>query len=182
MKGIVEQSFRLLNKEGLHDLLGSTRGGKVVRGSHDPKKDATYTLNEVTNILLEAVLEHNRNIFKELAFQKSILIDNDLSPTPINFWNIHLENHMHALKKADEEQVIVHLLTPVEVSMTAQGLRYKNVYYSCRYLIKNNLSSVARTNGQWQVDARIFEDIVDYIYVKFDKNSAYIKCDLLPSQ
>lgn len=39
-KGIVEQRFKILNAEVLHELLGTTRGGFVVRGSRDPRKDS----------------------------------------------------------------------------------------------------------------------------------------------
>ncbi|NMV21453.1 transposase, partial [Vibrio parahaemolyticus] len=76
-KGIVEKRFDILNKELLHDLMGTTRGGNVVRGSRDPRKDAIYTLKEVTTQMIQAVLDHNRSIFDELALSSPLLIQND---------------------------------------------------------------------------------------------------------
>jgi hypothetical protein len=128
---------------------------------------------------LDAVLEHNRSIFSELAISNSLLINNNLAPTPLNFWNIHLSNHMHALKKVNAEQIMAQLLTPVKVSMTRGGLKYKDLYYSCDHIVKNKLASVARSHGQWSLDARVFEDSTDYIYVKFQENSLLKKCYLL---
>lgn len=84
-KGVVEKRFDILNKEVIHDLLGTTRGGQVVRGNRDPRKDAIYTIKEVSIEIIKAVLEHNRSIFNDLAFSSPLLIENDLSPTPTNY-------------------------------------------------------------------------------------------------
>jgi putative transposase len=178
-KGIVEQTFRLLNIEVTHDMLGSTRGGQVVRGSRDPRKDAIYTLNEVITKLIEAVLEHNRSIFDDLATSNRLIIDNDLSPTPINFWNIHMQQHQHALKKSSSNEICARLLSPVAVSMTESGILYRNLYYTCEYIEENNLGSIARTNGRWSMDARVNEDTTDSIYVRLTRDQGFTECRLL---
>ncbi|MEI6895830.1 MAG: hypothetical protein V5789_14640 [Colwellia sp.] len=72
-KAMVERRFGLLNDEVIHSLLGTTRGGKVVRGDRDPRKDATYTLKEFTTLLIEAVLELNRSIYNNLATTSPLL-------------------------------------------------------------------------------------------------------------
>lgn len=178
-KGIVEQTFRLLNLEVTHDMLGSTRGGQVVRGSRDPRKDAIYTLNEVITELIEAVLEHNRSIFDDLATSNRLIIDNNLSPTPINFWNIHMQQHQHALKKASQNEIWARLLSPATVSMTESGILYRNLYYTCDYIEKNNWGSIARSNGRWSMDARINEDTSDVIYVQLTRDQGFTECRLL---
>ena len=63
--------------------------------------------------------------------------------------------------------------------MTRKGIHYKNLHYSCDYIVQNKLASVARSNGQWTLDARIVEDIADYIFVRFESSGDLIKCDLL---
>lgn len=178
-KGIVEQRFNILNNDVLHRLLGTTRGGTIVRGMKDPRKDSIYTLREVTKLLIEAVLEHNKKMFDGLARSSSLLIGNDLPPTPINFWNIHLREHKHALKKADFHEVIARLMLPAVVSMTRDGIEYKGMYYSCDEVVENNLASLARTNGRWKLDARIDENTTDHIFVRFDSNERFVKCSLL---
>ncbi|HHH0803601.1 TPA: transposase [Yersinia enterocolitica] len=179
-KGVVEKRFDILNKDIIHDLLGSTRGGQIVRGSRDPRKDSIYTLSQLTVHLIQAVLEHNRSIINDLAQTSSLLIENDLSPTPINYWKIHLIKHRHALKSSDKNEVISRLLPPAEVSMTRSGIHYNGLYYFCEQVEQLNLASIARTSGRWRLHARIDENTTDYIYVRLDKNKDFTKCTLLP--
>lgn len=179
-KGVVEKRFDIINKEVLHELLGTTRGGQIVRGSRDPRKDAIYTLKEITAEIIKAVLEHNRSILENLAFSSPLLIENDLSPTPLNYWKIHLAKHKHELQLANSNEVIARLLPSAEVSMTRSGIYFNGMYYSCSELEECNLASVARSSGQWRLEARIDENTTNYIYVRLDKNKEFIRCDLLP--
>lgn len=179
-KGVVEKRFDIINKEVLHELLGTTRGGQVVRGSRDPRKDAIYTLKEVTAEIIKAILKHNRSILDNLAFSSSLLIENDLSPTPLNYWKIHLAKHRHELQSANSDEVIARLLPSSEVSMTRSGIYFNGMYYSCSEVEELNLASVARSSGRWRLEARIDENTTNYIYVRLDKNKGFIRCDLLP--
>lgn len=179
-KGVVEKRFDIINKEVVHELLGTTRGGQVVRGSRDPRKDAIYTLKEVTAEIIKAVLEHNRSIFDDLAFASPLLIENDLSPTPLNYWKIHIAKHKHELQSANSDEVIARLLPPAEVSMTRSGIYFNGMYYSCSEVEELNLTSVARSSGRWRLEARIDENTTNYIYVHLDKNRGFVRCDLLP--
>jgi hypothetical protein len=179
-KGVVEKRFDIINKEVLHELLGTTRGGQVVRGSRDPRKDAIYTLNEVTAEIIKAVLEHNRSILDGLAFSSPLLIEHDLSPTPINYWKIHIAKHRHELQSANGDEVIARLLPSAEVSMTRSGIYFNGMYYSCSEVEELNLASVARSSGRWRLEARIDENTTNYIYVRLDKNREFIRCYLLP--
>ncbi|MEZ8796800.1 Mu transposase C-terminal domain-containing protein [Vibrio cyclitrophicus 1F53] len=179
-KGVVEKRFDIINKEVLHELLGTTRGGQVIRGSRDPRKDATYTLKEVTAEIIKAVLEHNRSILDGLAFSSPLLIENDLSPTPINYWKIHIAKHRHELQSANGDEVIARLLPSAEVSMTRSGIYFNGMYYSCSEVEELNLASVARSSGRWRLEARIDENTTNYIYVRLDKNREFIRCNLLP--
>lgn len=179
-KGVVEKRFDIINKKGLHDLLGTTRGGQVVRGSRDPRKDAIYTLNEITVEIIKVILEHNRSILDDLAFSSPLLIENDLSPTPLNYWKIHIAKHKHELQSANRNEVISRILPPAEVSMTRSGIYFNGMYYSCSEIEELNLASVARSSGRWKLEARIDENTTNFIYVRLDKNKEFIRCDLLP--
>lgn len=178
-KGVVEKRFDIINKEVLHELLGTTRGRQVVRGSRDPRKYAIYTLKEVTTEIIKAVLEHNRSILDGLAFSSPLLIENDLAPTPLNYWKIHLAKHKHELQSANREEVIARLLPSAEVSMTRSGIYFNGMYYSSSDVEELNLASVARSLGRWRLEARIDENTTNYIYVRLDKNKEFVKCNLL---
>lgn len=179
-KGVVEKRFDIINKKVLHELLGTTRGGQVVRGSRDPRKDAIYTIKEITAEIIKVILDHNRSILDGLAFSSPLLIENDLSPTPLNYWKIHIAKHKHELQSANRDEVISRILPPAEVSMTRSGIYFNGMYYSCSEIEKLNLASVARSSGRWKLDARIDENTTNYIYIRLDKNKEFIRCDLLP--
>ncbi|OBU45468.1 DDE-type integrase/transposase/recombinase [Photobacterium damselae] len=179
-KGVVEKRFDIINKEVVHDFLGTTRGGQVVRGSRDPRKDAIYTLKEVTAEIIKAVLEHNRSILDDLAFSSPLLIENDLSPTPLNYWKIHLAKHKHELQVACSDEVVSRLLPPAEVSMTRSGIYFNGLYYSCSEVEERDLASIARSSGQWRLEARIDENTTNHIYVRLEKNKGFTQCFLLP--
>lgn len=179
-KGVVEKRFDILNKEVIHELSGTTRGGQVIRGSRDPRKDAIYTLKEVTAEIIKAVREHNNSIFDNLAFSSPLLIENDLTPTPLNYWKIHISKHKHELQSANSDEVIARLLPSAKVSMTRSGIYFNGMYYTCLELEKLNLASVARSFGQWRLEARIDENTTNHIYVRLDRNKYFTRCHLLP--
>ncbi len=126
------------------------------------------------------MLEHNRSILDGLAYSSPLLIENDLSPTPLNYWKIHLAKHRHELQSANSDEVIARLLPSAEVSMTRSGIYFNGMYYSCSEVDELNLASVARSSGRWRLEARIDENTTNYIYVRLDKNGEFIKCNLLP--
>lgn len=179
-KGVVEKRFDIVNEEVIHESLGSTQGGNIVRGSRDPRKDAIYTLKDVTNLMIKAVLEHNRSIFGDLASSSLLLIQHDLSPTPINYWKIHLSKHMHALTPSNPNEVIARLLPASEASITRNGISFNGMYYFNDEAERLNLASIARTNGHLRVETRIDENTADFIYVKLGKQGDFIKSRLLP--
>jgi putative transposase len=179
-KPFVERRFKILNDQLIHHLIGSTRGGKVVRGDRDPRKDSLHTLREVTTMLIDAALEHNRDIQKSLAFKNSLLIENNLSPTPVNAWRINVSKHMHALSRVEPSEVIASLLPPEQVSMTRSGIKYKEMYYSSLQTEDEKLAAIARTNGRWQLDARVDDNTVNHIYVRLNDKEGFTKCYLSP--
>ena len=179
LKGIVEHRFNILNEKLVHDLMGTTRGRHYVRGDRDPRLDAALTLTEINKLLIDAVLDHNSSIFENLAGQTSLLIESDLSPIPINYWNIHIKKHRHALSRADEAQIRIRLL-PIEwVSMTSKGLRLNDdMYYESNHSEFEDWKVIARTNGSWKLEARIDQDNSSFIYVRLKHDESFYRCYL----
>ncbi|WP_025626877.1 DDE-type integrase/transposase/recombinase [Vibrio parahaemolyticus] len=178
-KSLVERRFGYLNDKSLHRLLGSSRGGKIIRGSPDPRKSAIYTLREITTLLIRDVIEHNKEIFDDLALTSHLLIENDLTPTPINYWNVHLSNYRHALKKAGVDEINARLLPREEVSMTRSGVLFNEMYYSCQRVRDENLAAIARNHGRFKLEARVNYDDTSYIYVRLKDNEGFTRCDIL---
>lgn len=179
-KAMVERKFGLFNESLIHGMLGTTRGGKVVQGDGDPRKKANYTLKDFTTLLIDEVIKLNNKPISRLATTSPLLIANDLPPTPNNYWQIHLAEHRHSLKKTNPTDVISQLYPPAEAFMTKNGIEYNNMFYSSERVRSENLASQARENGRRKLEARINENTTNYIYVRFEKNQSFERCDLLP--
>ncbi|MGB5853749.1 MAG: transposase [Oceanisphaera sp.] len=179
-KGVVEHRFHILNENLIHDLMGTTRGVNHIRGDKDPRMDAVHTLNEVIQMIIEDVLKQNSKTLDALAVQTTLLIESDLSPTPLNYWNVHLKKHFHALNKADEAEVRAKLLPVVYVSMTSKGIRLnENMYYECDRPEFEDWKTIARNNGTWRMESRIDSDSASFIYVRLQAHEGFTRCKLM---
>lgn len=180
MKGIVERNFKILNDDLVHQLAGTTNGISYIRGEKDPRLDACLTLEEVTILLIEQILEHNSSTKNVLARQSLLMIASDLPLTPLNYWNIHLENHRHALRCANEADIRAQLLPRIFVSMTEKGIRLnKDMFYQWDSPEFSDLKIIARTSGRWKLEARVDQDNSEFIYVKMFDGEPFVRCNLM---
>lgn len=180
-KAVVERRFGIANKEALHDLDGTTLGKPKGRMDPDPKEKAIHTLDEVTKILIQDFIEFNktRNIEDILT---PGMVSVDLEPTPLNFWNYHVTRHIHSLSAIDEEQARIELMPAAKASITIHGIKFEGMHYSCEIAEKENWFELARAEGEYSVDARIDDGSSNTIYVRKDKRSPLVQCNLLPKQ
>lgn len=179
-KGTVERRFKILNDTLIHQLMGTTNGRYYIRGDIDPRMEAALTLNEVTKMLIDSVLEHNSSTFEALAAQTPLLIESNLKLTPLNYWNIHLQKHKHALIKSNEADIRARLLPSVKVSMTSMGIRRsKDMFYECDRIEFEDWKTIARNSGSWKLEAIIDQDNPSFIHVRLQKNEGFTKCALM---
>ena len=179
-KGIVENKFKMLNDTLVHQLMGTTRGRHHIRGDEDPRLEAALTLDEVTKMLIDAVLEQNSTLLESLAAQSTLLVESNVKPTPLNYWMIHLKKHRHALIKANEADIRARLLPPVTVSMTSKGIRLnKDMYYQCEREEFETWKTIARNTGSWKLEARIDQDNSSFIYVRLQNDENFTRCGLM---
>ena len=174
-KSIVERCFGILNDEVIHRLIGTTRRGKIVKGEPTPQSRACLTIQEVTSLLIREILAHNQRTYEELAYINPLLIENDLVISPKNSWMISLKHGRFSARAVGADEVIARLLIPVNANITAGGIQYNNLFYEC----DPDIASGARVFGRTTCEARIDDNCVDYIYVRFDKNSIFKKHYLL---
>ncbi|TVK96681.1 transposase [Shewanella algae] len=180
LKGIVEQRFNILNQQLVHELMGTTRGRSYIRGDKDPRLDAALTLNEITKLLIDAVLDHNSAIFESLAGQSTLLIESGLAPTPLNYWNIHVQRYRHALTKANEAEVYARLLPVETVTMTKKGIRRNDeMYFKSNHPNFEDWKVIARAGRSWPLEARFNQDNSSFIYVRLQDREGFRRCDLM---
>lgn len=175
LKNIVESRFGILNREKIHSLMGTTRGGSLVRGEEDPKARACYTLRQFTEFMIRVVDEYNHALNEELLYINPLLLKNDIAATPVNSWNVSINALRFSGYKVTEQEVISRLLYADEASITGKGIQYFNRYYTCSVteMIR------ARNFGVTRCDVRIDDNCMDNIYVQFGKNMPFVQSTLL---
>ena len=180
VKGIVERRFKIINDELIHGLMGTTKGRHYIRGDKDPRKNACYTLDDITKLLIREVLEHNDSIKESLIKQSKLLPENSIIPTPRNYWNIHLKLHRHSLRYADEVEIRAKLLPCRWVSMTARGIRLNDdMYYEGDHEEFEAMKVIARHSGRIRLEARIDQDNSSFIHVKVGEEETFTRCTLM---
>ncbi|MBY6187542.1 DDE-type integrase/transposase/recombinase [Marinobacter hydrocarbonoclasticus] len=180
LKGIVEHRFNILNKQLVHELMGTTKGRHYIRGDKDPRTEATLTLKELNKLLIDAVLDHNSAIFESLSGQSTLLIESGLAPTPLNYWNIHMQKHRHALTKANEAEVHARLLPAETVTMTSKGIRRNDeMLYEVKHPNFEDWKVIARAGRSWRMEARFNQDNSSIIYVRLQEQEGFSRCELM---
>jgi len=179
MKSIVERRFGILNEESLHELDGTTKGRFRKRGEIDPREKAIYTLKELTETLLRDVLKHN-NFHQFDDLRTKGLIKANLEPTPLNYWNFHIQKHQHSLQMKSEGDIKALLLPEVKATVTKYGVKYGQLYYICETARKEGWLSAARTGGYWEIEARFDENTPHILWIRPEKENSFIRCTMLP--
>ncbi|MBO9489852.1 hypothetical protein J7384_05710 [Endozoicomonas sp. G2_1] len=179
MKGVVERVFRIYNDEQLHNMDGTTRGKGYSRMDAKPATTATYTLDEVAKTLAAEAIKQNNKKNNDVKNLK-LVIQSGIYPSAINAWKLYLSHHRHSLKIYSPQQVFANLLQPTKVSVTEYGFEYSDLYYTCTEAQNENLFTLSKKFGEYQLEARINRDDTSYIFVKLNKVSPFIKCHLTP--
>lgn len=175
LKGVVESRFHILNQKAIHKLLGTTRGGFIVRGEARPQLKSCYTLKVFTEIMIRAVDEYNHSLNTELLYINPLLLEHNLTATPINSWNVSMNNFRFGGYQITEQEIISRLLYPDSASITSKGIQYGNRFYEC----PEDEMVKARNFGQTRIDVRINDNSMDQIYIKAEKNALFMPRALL---
>lgn len=177
MKGIVENSFNILNRASLHELPGTTKGRQRKRMEPDPRQSAALTLDELTGILIRDVLKHNNSsTFDDLATDD--LIKANLSNTPLNFWNFYVSKHRHFLRKKSLAELKALLLPKIYVKVTKNGICHNDVYYTCDLAEKENWFALARAGKEWKIEGRFDENHLSELIIRPNGRADFIFCHL----
>ena len=179
MKGIVEKRFDILNEKLFHQLEGSTFGRVKNRGDIDPELRSELTLERLSRMMIDDVMEHNRSQFDDLA-TSPLLMKHDLAPTPINFWNAHLQEHRHCLSVYDETFIRANLSPSVKAAVTQSGIEFEGLLYTCDTADQEGWATKARNNGRWSVEARADLDNSSQLFIRPNRRSAFEPCKILP--
>jgi len=170
LKGIVEQSFNLLNINTKQMLPGAVQPDFAIRGGKDYRLDAVLNIKEFTSIIIKYILLHNKKYLTNAPQDDQDIIENSVNQIPIELWNWGIVNRTGSLKKISTENIKIALLPEDIGVVTEKGIRYKNIYYECSDAIRLGWFVTARLNGRWNIDIKYDPRNLNYILIYIDNH------------
>lgn len=126
LKGVVEQSFRLmhLNQNEFLENHG------LIEKRYDSKhhKEATMNIEQYTKMVICFVLSHNQKCLEEYPLTKDML-EKNISAIPAMLWQYGIKHLVSPRPIINKLQFIYELMTPIKVTVSRKGLNYKGLYY-----------------------------------------------------
>jgi hypothetical protein len=174
-KAVVEKRFHLLPAKFRPYVPGYVRCDYKPRTGGDYRLDALLDIDEITAILIELVLYHN-NHHELRGYDREPGMTADRVPSiPIHLHNWGIASRSGAPRSFAPEQVRFALL-PVEkdVSVTAQGVRFRGRMYSSPYAVQRHWFERARRDGVWRVNMSYDPRVADVIYVHVPEEPGYV--------
>jgi hypothetical protein len=166
MKGIIEQYFNTTNETALTRLPGHVKPDARERGGKDYRLDAKLDINQLTKILIQCVLHHNNHHLLETYERTEDMIADGVVPIPLEIWNWGITHLSGALRSFPEDKIKLALMPTDTASVTAKGIRYRNIYYLCDRAVSEYWFETARSKGAWKVDISFDPRNMTTIYIR----------------
>jgi hypothetical protein len=130
-KGIVEQIFNQMNIRVLKWLPGAV-DHDWERGDPDYRHAAILDIQQLNEIMIEAVLYHNNEHMISDGYElDSDLITAKVEPYPVRLYHWGVENKTGHLRERDSEIIRFSLLPESRATVTPHGIRFKHPKSSC---------------------------------------------------
>lgn len=182
MKAIIEKNFHIMEGRVKPLLPAMVDQDTRERGDRDRKLDASLTLEEFTKIILKCILYHNNHHYLTHYSREEMMIEDDIEPIPIKLWNWGIQNRSGKLRSVPEDIVKLNLMPTGSATVTAQGIKFKSMYYGSKQVLKERWFEKARNYGSWSVPVCFDMRNMDYIYIKEPDGRGFEKCFLLEHQ
>ncbi|TVX91606.1 Mu transposase C-terminal domain-containing protein [Paenibacillus agilis] len=178
-KGIVEQQFRLTNSRSIRFIPGAIKERYRERGERDYRLDAKLTLREFTQIMIHNVLYHNNNHHMLWYDRNEFMVADEVTPVPSELWHWGVINRNGRLKKQPDHIVKLNLMVQGEATVTAAGIQFKGMHYSCDMALREQWFVKARAGKTWRVKVCYDPRSTNEIYLWLDEGRSFETCTLL---
>ncbi|MBO8156975.1 MAG: DDE-type integrase/transposase/recombinase [Bacillaceae bacterium] len=180
-KGIIEKQFDIIQKRTKPFLPGYINKDYRERGARDYRLDAKLTIYQFTQLMIKQVISYNTKHYLNNYIRDEEMIQDDVTPIPIELWNWGIENRSGKLRYYPEELVKLHLLPTGQATVTYKGIKFKNMYFSSERAIKESWFPLARQKGSWKLKVSYDPRNMNEIYVHLDQGE-YETAQLLKHQ
>ena len=181
-KGIVERHFKTMHGKvkpfvpGYVDV-DSTQRGKDYR--LDAKK---LNIDKFTEAIIYLILEHNNNHYLDDYQRDTGMIADDVMPIPKELWQWGITNRSGRLKTFPEDIVKLNLMPSGRATITARGIKFKKLHYTCEKARKEQWFERARSGtlgkNEKYLDISYDPRKPEYIYIRSSDGKSYEKCSI----
>lgn len=178
-KGIIEQLFRQMNIRVIHQLPGAV-DPDFERGDEDYRLKATMDIYEFTQIIIAAVLYHNTEHQMDWYEMDKDMIADEVEPYPLNLYLWGLANRSGRQRERDPESIRINLLPEGDASITATGIMFKKLNFTCGLETSEGWRLRARNVGRSKIKVAYDPRWTDIIYLRLGDGSPSIPCYLDP--
>lgn len=179
LKGIVERFFRTVQDEFRPNVPGAVQRDFQERGAKDYRLNAKLDLHQFTKIILAIVVEHNNKKVLTRYVRDRQMIEDEVKPIPIELWNWGVKNRSGALRWVEETVVKLNLLPKDTALITARGILFQKMHYSCETALKERWFEKARQKGNWKIEVSYDPRLVNPIYIRNEDGRTYEVCRLV---
>lgn len=179
-KGIIESMFFHMTSRIKPHVDGGVNGNRVrERGEADFRLKANLSIEEVSAILIRCIIFYNNFHVIEDYPLTELMIEKGVEKVPRKIWEFGLKHQKGQLRVLPREVIQMHLLPTQVSSITAKGVKFKQLLYASEYSLKNNWFQTARINGSSKI--KIWYDPRDLtnIYTNNEENNGFHKLTLL---
>lgn len=171
MKGIVEQSFNLLNTSTKMILPGAILPDFKERGGKDYRLDALLNIRDFTRIIIKFILRYNQRMLSQHPQMMDDVIIDKVPAIPLSLWDWGISNRSGRLRQMYNEDVKVALLPHDTARVTSRGIKFENVYFTCQTAIREDWFSKARIGRTWECNIAYDPRNTDNIYIMYNSGS-----------
>ena len=181
-KGIVEKLFDTSQEKIRPFLPGYVSKDWGKRGAKDPRLEAKLDIEQYTKIIINFILHYNKNFYMKNYIRDEDMIVDSVKPTPVELWKWGVKNRAGKLRVIHPDIMKFYLMPRGIATVTAKGIRFEKMLYSCDTAIQKSWFATARTKKSWKVDVSYDPRNMNNIYIHTKDGKIFEKCYLLKHQ
>lgn len=179
-KGIVERHFRTTNEFVKRRVPGAVLPDFNTRMGKDYRLDATLDLYQFNRLIIELILYHNNSHYMSHYIRDNELFTEGIKPIPRDLWNWSIGKSGPRI--FDEKTIMLSLMPRDTATVTGNGIRFKNLLYSCDKAIREEWYLKAKMKSSWKVNISYDPRNMNNLYIWEVGSSEFETCKLLQSQ
>lgn len=178
LKTFVEYLFKELGDYIKPHIPGTIDLNNQERGDYDYRLQAKLDLYSVNKVIIKAIIYHNNHHVLKNYKRDELMIADDVPLVPRDIFNWGVANRGGLLRSVSDDVIKLALMPSEEATVTAKGIRFKDIYYTSKRMLKENIFVDARKKT-WKVKISYDPRDLSNIYMHGDTPQEYEKCFMI---